>query len=109
MKRYPLQHCKFEVGSYAHDTSAIHFETKLNNKAIKNNKKNDYISNIETLKKKDMVRYWTSTQANYSIAGFRVRFDRHTTKYIIQYYLTSGLFVCVSWVCIWYCLVCIFI
>merc|ERR1712150_144839 len=37
------------------------------------------------------------TQANYSIAGFQITFHRHAIKYIIQYYLTSALFVCVSW------------
>ena len=95
-----LQDCKFEVGSYAHDTSEIRFETKLNSIEIQNNKKHDYISHINKLKRKDMKRYWSSTQANYSIAGFQISFDRHTAKYIIQYYLTSGFFVCVSWVSI---------
>ena len=65
---------------------------------MQNNKKHDYISHIAKLQKKDMIRFWSSTQANYSIAGFQISFERHTTKYIIQYYLTSGLFVVVSWV-----------
>ena len=93
-----FQFCKFEVGSYSYDMSKIQFETKLNSVEIQNNKKHDYISQIDYLQQKDTIHFWSSTQANYSIAGFQITFHRHAIKYIIQYYVTSALFVFVSWV-----------
>ena len=34
----------------------------------------------------------------FSVAGFDMKFSRYVLKYVIQYYLTSGIFVIVSWV-----------
>ena len=102
-----LQFCKFEVGSYSYDRRNIEFETKLNSVEVQNNNMHDFISHIDYLNEDETVLYWSSTQANYSIAGFKITFHRHTVKYIIQYYLTSGLFVCVSWVStlfVWQCI-----
>ena len=86
------------MGSYSYDVNKIEFETKLNSVEVQNNKKHDYISHINYLQEKDTVHFWPSTQANYSIAGFQITFHRHAMKYITQYYVTSALFVCVSWV-----------
>ena len=35
---------------------------------------------------------------NFSLAGFEMVLDRHSSPYIITYYLPSGLLVVVSWI-----------
>ena len=65
---------------------------------LDNNNILGYIFKTELLKEKDSVQLWASTGRNYSVSGFEITFSRHVTKYIIQYYLTSSLFVVVSWV-----------
>ena len=58
----------------------------------------DYHLHVNKLKNKDQYWYWEGTNKNYSLAGFEMMFQRHTTKYIVEYYLPSGLFVVTSWV-----------
>ena len=74
------------------------FNTALNNMELENNNILDYIFKTELLNEDDRVQLWVSTGQNYSLSGLEITFHRHVTKYIIQYYLTSGLFVVVSWV-----------
>ena len=93
-----LQHCKFEVGSYAYDMENVRFNTVLNNMDLDNNEILEYIFTTKPLKVEDQVQYWVSTRKNYSVSGFQIKFYRHVTKHVVQYYLTSGLFVIVSWV-----------
>ena len=76
----------------------MRFNTALNNMLLERNNILDYIFTTQYLKEEDTVQLWVSTGRNYSVAGFEITFHRHVTKYIIQYYLTSGLFVVVSWV-----------
>ena len=59
----------------------------------------DYHLQVKELKKEDLQWYWEGTNRNYSLAGFEMKLKRHTTKYIVEYYLPSGLFVITSWVC----------
>ena len=58
----------------------------------------DYDVVINRLSKKDRIYFWEGTGTNYSIDGFGIVFKRHKLQYIIQYYITSGLLVVVSWV-----------
>ena len=58
----------------------------------------DFTANIFPLEEEDKYSVWDS--GNYSLAGFEMRLERHTFKYIANYYLPSGLFVVVSWVCL---------
>ena len=58
----------------------------------------DYSVEIQPLKDADRIFYWAGTGANFSIAGMEVHLHRHKWTYIIQYYISSGLFVVVSWV-----------
>ena len=51
------------------------------------------------VKFKDRIYFWEGTGTNYSLDGFEMVFTRHKLQYIIQYYITSGLLVVVSWVC----------
>ena len=39
-----------------------------------------------------------SGNMNFTNAGFKMKMARHKVKYLINYYLPSGLFVIVSWV-----------
>ena len=59
----------------------------------------DYDLEVKELEEKDLQWYWEGTNRNYSLAGFEMRMKRHATKYIVEYYLPSGLFVVTSWVC----------
>ena len=58
----------------------------------------DYSVEIQPLKEEDRIFYWAGTGANFSIAGMEVHLHRHKWTYIIQYYISSGLFVVVLWV-----------
>ena len=58
----------------------------------------DYDISTKPLKEKDTLYQWSTVGSNYSVAGFEIHLTRHAKEYIIDYYLTSGLFVIVSWV-----------
>ena len=78
----------------------MNFKTILNyNKHEKKRTILDYHLQVGELKEKDLQWYWEGTNRNYSLAGFEMKLRRHTTKYIVEYYLPSGLFVVTSWVC----------
>ena len=76
----------------------VKFSTVLHNMALEENQILDYDFKASRLKEDDIVQYWSSTGKNYSVAGFEIRLQRHALQYIVQYYLTTGLFVVVSWV-----------
>ena len=76
----------------------VKFSTVLHNMALEENQILDYDFKASRLKEDDIVQYWSSTGKNYSVAGFEIRLQRHALQYIVQYYLTTGLFVIVSWV-----------
>ena len=58
----------------------------------------DYAVEIRPLQEEDESFYWAATGNNFSVAGMEVHLYRHKLTYIIQYYISSGLFVVVSWV-----------
>ena len=58
----------------------------------------DYDLQVEKLKEEDSQWHWEGTNKNYSLGGFEMKFQRHTTKYIVEYYFPSGLLVATSWV-----------
>ena len=59
----------------------------------------DYDIEIKRLSEENRIYFWEGTGTNYSLDGFEMVFTRHKLQYIIQYYITSGLLVVVSWVC----------
>ena len=91
-----LQTCKFQVGSYSFDMKHIIFKTVYRHGMKKNLL--DYSLQVQHLKKKDTLFFWAQTLSNFSLGGFEMQFRRNMMKYIIEYYLPSGLFVIVSWV-----------
>ena len=74
------------------------FKTIIKNFNIGGTAVLDYKVSIKHLKDEDHVQFWAGTGTNYSIAGLEMTLKRNTLKYIIQYYIPSGLFVMVSWV-----------
>ena len=92
------QVCKFSVGSYAYDILHLKFKPLDKNIKIEGKVLLDYTVSIQSLDDKDRIFLYEGTGSNYSIAGFQMVLTRHKLQYIIQYYVTSGLLVVVSWV-----------
>ena len=98
---YPLdnQICKFRIGSFAYDVNKMTFKTKrLTYDASAYNTILDYSVEILPLDEKDIFILRDGNK-NYSVSGFEMRLSRHSLRYFLNYYLPSGLFVMVSWVC----------
>ena len=97
---YPLdvQICPFHIGSYAYDSKAMIF----NNQVLQYNSEGkntilDYVVTVEPLKESERIYVWLDI-GNYSLTGFQLKMTRHNTKYLLNDYLPSGMFVIVSWV-----------
>ena len=56
----------------------------------------DFSFEVFPLDQRDEFLVWH--HYNYSLTGFEMRLERNSFKYIVNYYLPSGLFVVVSWV-----------
>ena len=107
-ERYPVdyQTCYFQVGSYAHDSTLMTYQGRLLS-YIESNKITilDYsIIEINTLPIDKQVYVWHDI-GNLSVAGFEIKLKRNMFKYLINFYLPSGLFVIVSWVSYTLCFV----
>ena len=48
---------------------------------------------LQALKPEDSFFEWTSINSNYSLTGYEMVLSRNSLKYIVNYYLPSGLFV----------------
>ena len=57
----------------------------------------DYSVQLSELKPEDSLFIWQDI-GNYSQTGYEMRLKRNSLKYLVNYYLPSGLFVLVSWV-----------
>ena len=57
----------------------------------------DYDVTITPLKEEDSTYVWLDI-GNYSLTGFEINMHRNYMKYVVNYFLPSGLFVVVSWV-----------
>lgn len=99
-ERYPLdyQTCQFKVGSYAYDENKMTFAANLlqYDDSLRNTIL-DYGVSLLPLAEEDSL-YVFQDIGNYSLTGFEMRLKRNTLKYLVNYYLPSGLFVFVSWV-----------
>ena len=98
-EKYPLdtQLCPFHIGSYAFDMKSMVF----NNEVLQydNSRKNtilDYHVEIIPLNEAERIYYWLDI-GNYSLTGFQLKLTRNHMKYLLNYFLPSGLFVVVSW------------
>lgn len=57
----------------------------------------DYTIEIKPLKDKDQYIV-LEKKGNFSLTGFELTLNRHSLKYFVNYYLSAGIFVVVSWV-----------
>ena len=74
-----------------YNTSLLQYDDSLRNTIL------DYNVKLDPLKKEDSIFVWQSI-GNYSLTGFEMTLRRNSLKYLVNYYLPSGLFVVVSWV-----------
>ena len=96
-----LQTCLFQIGDYSYDSRFVRYSTYVLDYSNKKEERTvllEYDISINPLKEKDTIYKWSTIGSNYSLAGFEITLKRHTKEFIIEYYLTSGLFVIVSWV-----------
>ena len=93
-----MQVCKLSIGSYAYDMRDIKFNILMEDEKIEGKILLDYNVEIKQLSGHDTFYWWEGTGSNFSVSGFEIHLHRIRMPYIIQYYVTSGLFVVVSWV-----------
>ena len=61
----------------------------------------DYRIEVNPLKEEDSFYEWnfgSMSTVNMSLAGFELSLQRNIQKYLVNYYLPSGILVVVSWV-----------
>ena len=76
----------------------MHYSTNLMTfNETKRNTIQDYSAEIIPLRQESLIFTWLDI-ANYSRTGFEFVLKRNKLKYLVNYYLPSGLFVIVSWV-----------
>jgi hypothetical protein len=102
-EKYPFdrQVCRFQVGSYAQGDNKMKFSQRvLSYHQSQKNTILEYSVEIVKLDEKDttIVLKDEMVHMNFSVSGFEMRLERNILKYVITYYLPSGLFVIVSWV-----------
>ena len=73
------------------NASLLSYDDSLRNTIL------DYNIKLKPLKSEDSLFIWQSI-GNYSLTGYEMILKRNSLKYIVNYYLPSGLFVIVSWV-----------
>ena len=73
------------------NASLLSYDDSLRNTIL------DYNVALNPLKPEDSLFIWQSI-GNYSLTGFEMTLRRNSLKYLVNYYLPSGLFVVVSWV-----------
>jgi len=94
---YPLDHqlCKFLVGSYIHDNTQIYFTGSWGHD-IENQRAQQYELKAMDLDVNDTFLF--HADRTFSQTGFQVELKRRRTPVLLQVYLTTGLFIIVSWI-----------
>ena len=92
----------YKIGSYAYDEGKMKYKT-YNLSYDFNQRKTipDYRIEVNPLKEKDSFYEWnfgSMSTVNMSLAGFELSLQRNIQKYLVNYYLPSGILVVVSWV-----------
>ena len=91
------------VGSYGYDNRLIRmFTDVLKQNAFTSLEQNAILDYSIGLEEMEEVVTWDSFDngghMNFTNGGFKIKLTRHKLKYLINYYLPSGMFVVVSWV-----------
>ena len=98
---FNFQTCTFMVGDYD-NTKIRMFTNNLNQAAFTTLDQNAILDYSIELRKISKVVTWDSfdftSDMNFTNGGFELIMKRHKLKYIINYYLSPGTFVVVSWV-----------
>ena len=102
---FHLQICPFIVGSYGYDNQKVRlFTDNLSQGSFTSLDQNAILDYGIKLRKLNKEVTWDSfeftSHLNFTNGGFELIMKRHKLKYIINYYIPSGLFVIVSWVII---------
>jgi len=94
---YPLDHqlCKFLVGSYIHDNTQINFTGSWGHDE-ENQRAQQYELKALDLDINDTFLF--HADRTFSQTGFQVELKRRRTPVLLQVYLTTGLFIIVSWI-----------
>jgi len=94
---YPLDHqlCKFLVGSYIHDNTQIYFTGSWGHDTD-NQRAQQYELKAMDLDVNDTFLF--HADRTFSQTGFQVELKRRRTPVLLQVYLTTGLFIIVSWI-----------
>ena len=94
--------CKFRLGSYANfNTTMTFFTRNLIVYQLVHNTVLEYSAEVYQLDEEDTFLLWESSKQsmdNYSLTGFKMNLKRQSIKYMVNYFLPSGLFVVASWV-----------
>ncbi len=72
-------------------TNLLQYDDSIRNTIL------DYSVDLAPLKPEDSL-YIFQDIGNYSQTGYEMTLSRNSLKYLVNYYLPSGLFVFVSWV-----------
>ena len=97
---YPLDShiCDFKLGSFSYDSSIINFTMgSLIFNVSKQVSLLDYSLQVIRLPD-DKRKYGEHGSIFWVLVGFEIKLERYIKKYVINYYLPSGLLATVSWV-----------
>ena len=95
---YPLDWhiCYLRIGSYSYDLNTLNYimtSLQLYPNIVSSL---DYSVEINELTRSKQIQEYGSSK--YSIVGCGIRLDRNLRKYMMNYYIPSGLLVTASWV-----------
>ena len=95
---YPLDWhmCYLRIGSYSYDLNTLNYTMKSLKLYPKMVSSLDYSVEISELTRSKQIQEYGSSK--YSIVGCGIRLDRNLRKYMMNYYIPSGLLVTASWV-----------
>ena len=93
-----FQKCLFVLGSFAYPSGRMSFsiEKVLYHDHFQATQLDYEVTGLETVSNHSV--YFGANLERYSLAGFELTFQRYFGQYLLDYYLPTSLFVCVSWV-----------
>ena len=91
--------CFFMMTSFKHEFNVLNFSlTEFDFDASTQVGRLDYMVEIESLPESMKLRKFKSNGRRFAYAGCAVKLKRYVQKYILNYFMPSGLLVLVSWV-----------
>ena len=91
--------CFFMMTSFKHEFNVLNFTlTEFDFDASTQVGRLDYMVEIESLPESMKLRKFKSNGRRFAYAGCVIKLKRYVQKYILNYFMPSGLLVLVSWV-----------